>query len=170
MGRLIILGTGPSWVECPFDGNEIWAASTALITEGLKEKQFDKVFAFDPISNPRVEESVRIAKERNIPVVSVNKYATEKYPIFDIIREFHTNYFLNTASYMIALAIYRGYTKLRLYGIDQSEGDYAKGKSYVSFWLGVATGRGMSWSGSVKWLYSSSASDRAYTIPVQDVY
>ncbi len=140
---LIILGRGQSWKDCPFNA-ECWAASTVL-SEVKDCSKIHKVFAFDDYSF--VRESLTIASENHIPIVSTQNYATEKYPLQDIIKELGGKpYFLPSISYTIAYAIYKGYKKLRLYGIDQApEWEHLINKPYVMFWLGVATGRGIEW-------------------------
>ncbi len=141
---LTILGRGDSWKSCPFVG-EIWACGTVLVTDGMKDKRYDKVFAMD-IMHPAhtgLASSYEVAKERNIPFISIYDYATEKYPLEDIFNDFHTQYLMNTVSYMLALAIHQGRNPLSLYGVDQEDGMYSDGKPVVAFWLGVATGRGI---------------------------
>jgi len=142
MKELILLGRGPTSSECPYDA-EVWCASTALL---MPEARFDcisKAFAFDGLDLEEVKRSVEIAKEHSIPVVSIESYATEPYPLNEIQAEFHSNVYLKTtASYMLAMAILQGYEKLRLFGIDQGpEWKYISTKYYVTFWLGVAVGR-----------------------------
>lgn len=144
---LTILGSGQSWKKCPFTG-DIWAVATCLITDGMRDKPFTKVFAVDSDEFPEMEECLRIAKERHIPVVSTRDYATELYPVQDIRDEFRTGYCENTVSYMLALAIFKisvdkEYDDFAVYGIDQSEGEYLAQKPFVTFWLGVANGRGI---------------------------
>lgn len=145
MAAVTILGTGDSWVSCPFVG-EIWACATVLLIDGLKDNRYDKLFAFDPISNSGVSGSYGIALERHIPIVSTFSYATEKYPIADVLNDFHASYLANTISYMLALAIHQGRSPISLYGVEQEKGDYAVTKPFTTFWLGVATGRGLEYS------------------------
>uniref|UniRef100_A0A6M3L4T9 Putative methyltransferase n=1 Tax=viral metagenome TaxID=1070528 RepID=A0A6M3L4T9_9ZZZZ len=144
MRELIILGKGQSWKDCPFDA-ECWATSTVLeMPEISNYHQIHKVFAFDDYNVTK--NGLRTAKKYRIPIVSTQGYATEKYPFEDIVRELGYSYFRPTVSYMIAYAIYQGYEKLRLYGIDQApEWEHLINKPYVMFWLGVATGRKVKW-------------------------
>ena len=134
-------------MACPFTG-DIWAVATCLITDGLKDKPFTKVFAMDPEETPDIAKSIKIAQERNIPIVSVRDYATEPYPTQEIVNEFETGYCRNTVSFMLALAIYlidvrKEYNDFAVYGVDQDTNNYIKLKPLVTFWLGVATGRGI---------------------------
>ena len=135
MKEIIILGKGKSAVECPFD-SELWATETML---PLIDPDCTKVFSF----NGYHQEAMDIAQENNIPVVSTKPYATETFPYDGIIKEFGIGYFRPTESYMIAYAIYLGYEKLKLYGIDFETGDFAADKARIMFWVGVAKGKGI---------------------------
>jgi len=141
MKEVIILGMGPSAASCPFDA-EVWTTSRAL--PDIKG-ECSKVFAFDKYEGI-LREGLDIAKSKGIPIVSLRDYATEDFPYNEIVKEFKTVYFKNTVSYMLAYALYLGYEKIRLYGIDQGpEWMYLTNKPYVTFWLGVASGRGVEW-------------------------
>lgn len=142
---LTIVGRGVSWYSCPFEG-EVWGTATCLVTPGMEDKRYDKVFAFDTV-NYELANALEVAKERHIPVVSGKDYATELYPLREIWNEFQTGYLRNSISYMLALAILRKYKKLNLYGVDQ-EGLYEEGRAYVTFWLGMAFGRGIDFASS----------------------
>ncbi len=141
MSEVTILGKGPSWKKCPFTG-EIWAVATVLTTEEMKDRHYDKVFAFDRDEDPLIAEPIAIAKERGIPLVSTLSFATEPYPIWGVINKLGTQYFQPSVSYMIALAIYKGYTTINLYGVDQTN-DNGRGLPFVAFWIGMALGRGI---------------------------
>lgn len=143
MREITLLGIGSSLSDCPYDG-EIWATSSYLSHPQARVDKIDKVFAFDFLRY--VETELKIAREHNIPIVSTRDYATEPYPLSDIVGEFNLDpdFLLNTMSYMIALTIYQGYEKINLYGVDQGpEWEYLSTKPYITFWLGVATGRGI---------------------------
>lgn len=59
-------------------------------------------------------------------------------------------YFLNTFCYMIALAIFEGYERIELYGIDMANSynrapteTWEDERACCAYWLGVAVGRGI---------------------------
>ncbi len=160
------MGRGPSWKECQFRTPELWGCATNLMTEGLKDKPYTKVFAFDGlksnINGKTVDETeliqaLEIARSRNIPIVSQRDYATELFPMVAIAREFKSSYWMPTISYAIAYALYLGYERIWIDGIDQGpRWDYQSGKSHIVFWLGVATGRKVDLRlgrGSLGWAY-----------------
>lgn len=150
-----LVGRGPSWKECLFNTEELWGTESCLITDGLKDKKYTKVFSFD--DNDIAKQCALIAKERHIPFVSSHEYATEPFPMIEIAREFGSSYFMPTISFMIAYALYLKYDCLSIFGIDQGlRWDYQAGKPHVTFWLGVATGRKVNLRigrGSLRWAY-----------------
>ncbi len=142
MKDIIILGGGPSWKECPFD-TEVWAVTSVLLIPEINcYEKIKKVFSFDDYSEVKPE--VDRAKTYSIPVVSTFPYADENYPTEEIRKEFGACLLRNSISYMLAYALYKGYEKLRLYGVDMGpEWKYLSNKPCVYYWLGVATGRGV---------------------------
>lgn len=68
------------------------------------------------------------------------------YPIGRMMEYFHTRYFANAICYMIALAIYMGYERIMLYGIDYNIAQYPEtidSRPCVEWWLGRAIERGI---------------------------
>ncbi len=138
MKEVILLGSGDSAYDCPFNA-ELW--TTAAMLPNI-DPDCAKVFAFGSNS----KEGREIAIKANIPIVSTEAYATEKFPYAEIVKEFAIDYFRSPLSYMLAYAIHLGYEKIGIYGFDlEDEDEYKVGKSRITFWLGVATGRGIIW-------------------------
>lgn len=53
-------------------------------------------------------------------------------------------YFTNTIAYALALAIYQGYERILVYGVEMSsETEYVFQRPCVLFWVGLALGRGI---------------------------
>lgn len=68
---------------------------------------------------------------------------SEPYPIDDIVRRFG-NYFTNSVSYMIALAIVQGATDIGCYGVDMATGtEYGPQRPSCEWMLGIAAGLGV---------------------------
>ncbi len=148
MSDLILLGQAPSMEGCPFD-TEVWASLSVLSHKGWEDKPYSKLFCFDePEGKADENEGLKVAQARGLTIVS-NKpwpFVIEKYPLKDIIAKYDTMYFRNDMSYMIALALYKGYKSFSLWGVDQGpEPMYLIGKKYVTYWLGMATGMGVKW-------------------------
>jgi hypothetical protein len=54
------------------------------------------------------------------------------------------DYFGPPESYLIAFAIYMGYEKIRIYGVNfDNRENFDDDKSHIAFWLGYANGRGI---------------------------
>ncbi len=141
--EVIILGTSPSSDECPTYGN-IWGVNGAY-----KFRPCSKVFITD--KNHKVNgQPVFNVEEMNIlgvPVVSrnhVDGLNCETYPYDEIVKQFNTEYFTNSICYVIAYALYKGFTKISLYGCEHlSPREYVQQKAGVEFWLGIAKGMGV---------------------------
>ncbi len=166
MKELTLLGLGPSRTVCPFITDELWGTVDCLHYDDLKDRKFTKVFAFDtvdmhindhPVKNTILCESIDKAHEMNVPLVSCKEYATEKYPLREIIAKFHSSYFMPTISYMMAYALYLEYDKIYIFGIDAGpQWWYQVGKPYITFWLGYAIALGVQvllGRGSLQWAY-----------------
>lgn len=53
-------------------------------------------------------------------------------------------YFTNTIAYALALAIYEGYERIEIYGVEMgSDTEYQYQRACVLFWVGVGLGRGI---------------------------
>ena len=83
----------------------------------------------------------------DVPVYMQQKWdiipKSEPYPLQKIIETFG-NYFTNSVSYMIALAIYQNATEIGCYGVDMATGsEYGPQRPSCEFFLGVAAGMGI---------------------------
>ena len=107
------------------------------------------MFLFDiPEEKPDEAAGLVVAQKRGLPVLSSRQFpcVTELYPLKEVTDRFNSIFFLNDMSYMIALALYKGYKDLLLWGVDQGpEPEYILSRKYVTYWLGVATGMGVKW-------------------------
>ena len=95
-----------------------------------------------------------LKSEKDFPVymqeVDPEVPGSTKYPLDEINKLFLSNlrwndgeviqFYTSTISYMIALAVYKGYEKIRLYGIEMSSStEYQYQRDNVAFWAGVAS-------------------------------
>src|SRR3972149_3673472 len=80
--------------------------------------------------------------------------ASVKYPLDEICETLLPNiarksgkpvkYFTSSAAYALALAIYKGYQEIEICGVEMtSDTEYFAQRDGVTFWLGIATGRGI---------------------------
>ena len=165
--ELIILGCGPTHVECPYD-QETWGVNGTYTFA----KRLDKLFMTD---GPDVmDEDILRAKDiasygctlilakkfpEVMPAYTKAGVKVEVYPIDEVLEKFPTRFFSNTIAYMIAYAllstktvwedglrpkVVEGYSKIRFYGIDMmTNTTYLQEKGGVEYWMGVALGMGV---------------------------
>jgi len=56
----------------------------------------------------------------------------------------YTRYFTSSVAYAIALAVYKGYERIELYGVEmETNTEYMYQRDCVAFWTGMAIGRGI---------------------------
>jgi hypothetical protein len=139
--QVTIIGKGAGWQDAPMVG-ETWG-----ITQLILRRPVSMVIDMNVYDDGRWgDEQAREADaarqyclDHAIPYIDL---AT--YPIDDIIGHFGTDYFTNTVDYALALAIYRGYRAIDMYGVNMATfGEYAYQKPGVEFWTGMAMGRGI---------------------------
>ena len=70
---------------------------------------------------------------------------SKKYPLNEVCNGLHFNkrYFTSSVSYALALASHLPYEKIEVYGVEmETDTEYRYQRDGVTFWLGVALGRG----------------------------
>ena len=145
MKELLLLAKGNTRTLCPFDGGEVWGVNDVGSFPEFKGKHIDRIFTFDPRSNDW------LAKARVAPIWSWQPYADFKYPLREVTDRFFGKgthleqaYFTNTISYMLALAIYEKFERIKLYGVDAPYGGiYFMEKSGLEYWIGRAQEAGI---------------------------
>lgn len=75
---------------------------------------------------------------------------SEKYPRDNIRQKLLANfnggqeYYTSSPAYALALAIYMGYRRIEIYGVEmETDTEYRFQRDGIAFWLGLATGRGI---------------------------
>lgn len=166
MGKsVIIFALGPTHILCPFD-DEVWAVNMAYARIHKMGGRLDKLFTshkpglYPTLAGTRfvVDHSVYIPRKMHwelidqligfgLDVLSLHKIKgvrIRRYPLKRIIKKFGCDYFTCTMCYMIAYAIDKGYTKIRLYGVDMMTKDEFKyERGGVEYWIGYARGKGI---------------------------
>jgi len=104
------------------------------------------------------EEHLKFLQTTEIPVYMQEKYddipASVRYPLQEMIKEFgiartddpqtKDAYFTNSISFMIALAIYEGFTDIGIYGVDMAVNtEYNEQRPSCEYYIGIAKGRGI---------------------------
>lgn len=151
--KVALVGFASTRDLAPYDDKsyEIWALNDLYSTIPRWDRWFD-IHDFDLIAR-HVPKRAKIPKleaysKMTCPVYMQDKHPqvpnSVKYPLDKIIEKWGVNYFTNSISYMIALALYEGYKTIDLYGIHMShETEYAEQKPSVEFWVGMAKGMGV---------------------------
>lgn len=165
VGHVVILGLGPSaerYMDLtkrlggrkPF-ADEVWAINALGDVV-----QCDRVFHMDDI---RVQELRAAAlpgsniaamvdwlRTTKTPVTTSRAHpnypALEEFPLEDVINALGYAYFNGTAAYAAAYAIYKGATKISLFGCDYTYPNAhsaEQGRACLEFWLGFAAARGI---------------------------
>jgi hypothetical protein len=138
---LYIVGKGRGWQDAPYEGN-VWGITQLILRRNVTLVIDMNVYKDDRWGIKESEEAElarRIADTNGIPYVDL-----ETYPISTIIRDFGTTFFNSTVDYALALAIHKGYKDIHLYGVNMELGtEYEYQFPGVTFWCGVAQGRGV---------------------------
>jgi len=68
---------------------------------------------------------------------------SESYPLSTITERLGVDWFAGTPCYMVALAIYEGFTEIRTFGVDQMDWEHTLQRECFIFWMGIAHGAGI---------------------------
>ena len=167
MKRINIMGLGIGWHLCPEDG-ETWTVNLGCLfrktdmmfymdralykdTDPQNEDEvslLEKRISCQIGSIEHIEESVmRVSREEQIPIVTTRPFSDIAnnivFPLEEIVEEYGSDCFGNSADYMTAYALYKGYNDIHYYGVNLGDDFKSKyEKSPMSFWVGVAMGLG----------------------------
>ena len=163
--ELIILGQGPTRVECKYHC-ETWGVNGGYVFA----ERLDKLFMCDTLEGEILTEEYNVEKllefkgtlvlPKPFPVFDGLNIPVEIYPIDEVLAKFPTRFFSNTIAYMMAYAllhtktiqesndpmpkVVEGYKKIWFYGMDMmSNSSYMQEKGGVEYWMGVALGMGV---------------------------
>lgn len=153
--HVIICGTGSGWEAIPRQTSAtIYALNDFVHTEkyGLMP---DLLFIMDildekpqVVAHDNLGEIISRINKLNVPLIGPYRYAeipkSQAFPLKECVRQFGLPYFSNTICYMIAYALMNNVTTIEIFGVNQgSSHEYSEEKGGVEYWLGIATGRGV---------------------------
>ena len=146
MREVHIIGRGVGWEEAPTEG-ETWGVNDTIYWRDLK-LLFNMHDMRPFFSNTYVQTAINKINRLKIPLMSVMHYpeipTSMAYPLEEISEAFGTDYFTNGIDYEIAYAVYLGFEKIDLYGINMVQGsEYAYEKPGLEYWTGFARGKGI---------------------------
>lgn len=155
-----IVGSHPNGKKFDFDRTDcdVWVFNEALKTDWIKRA--DGVFQMHvrPIwENPKNRNDPNHGawlKSGDTPIIYMQEHFAdvprcERYPLDEIAEVLLQNtnvekYFTSSAAYAIALAIYKGYQKIEVYGVEmETDTEYRYQREGVALWAGIAIGRGI---------------------------
>lgn len=168
--RIAILGTAPTWRDCPWDDPtlEVWALNDAHV---LHLPRADRWFDIHPIAEMYFHDRSQALhagdvpagkfvrpvghlewlRSQTIPVylhdaadaARIGTPTARAFPREAIEAKFGSN-FMSSPAWMIGLALLEGVTELHIYGIHlATEWEYLKQKPNMTFLLGLAAGLGV---------------------------
>lgn len=149
MKKVAIVGFAPSTKDMAPKDMELWGLNDLDLTGNIT-----RWFDIHPIEQLRnmpsrngEESYIQRLANRTCPVYMQQKVDdvpnSVAYPLERIIKKFG-NYFTNSISYMLALAIDEGYEEIHIYGVDMAQGtEYAHQRPSCEYFIGLARGMGI---------------------------
>lgn len=157
--KVCIMGFAPSWKETPFENQdyEIWTLNEAYkLAEQQPKFRADRWFEIHDRNSPskNTEEHMAFLRQCPCPVYMWQHYDdipnSVKFPKDDVVEFFSkrgcsgSEYFTNSISWFVALAIYEGYEEILITGVDMAQdSEYQAQRPSVEFWIGYAEGMGI---------------------------
>lgn len=147
-----IVGFAPSWKLTPWsDDAHFWGMNA--LHKIADDKPWTAWFQLHDIDKSHPEDKVEHMEwlaAQDFPVIMWEEEMAKNplpnavpYPRQPILDEFG-NYFTNTVSWQVALAIKMGYKKIGIYGVDMAQdSEYASQRPSCEWMIGVAQGRGI---------------------------
>lgn len=157
---IAIIGSHPGTRgEFDFDRTDadVWVFNEALRSTWCKRAdavfQLHKPVIWRSSQNRNDTKHYEWLQTTSVPVYMMEHYedvpSSVKYPLDDIIADVFGNnqqipYFTSSIAYAIALAVYRGYKRIEIYGVEmETQTEYEHQRIGVAYWIGVAIGRGI---------------------------
>ena len=150
--KIAIVGYTPSRVQAPYDDPEweIWGLNTLYEFDDVP--RYDRWFeihsyGWSPSRDKKIKKVREAFKSGNTPLymqeVDPDIPNSRRYPV-EKAREMFGDYFTNSVSYMIALAIMEGAEEIGIYGIDMAtDSEFGYQKPSCEYFIGIARGRGI---------------------------
>jgi hypothetical protein len=134
---------------------DIWVFNEALKTDWCKRA--DGVFQIhQPViwrskTNRNDPDHYEWLKSGDTPTIyMIDQYEdvprSERYPLDEIMDKYWIaeKYFTSSVAYSLALAVYKGYKKIEVYGVEMETGtEYGHQRVGVAYWIGFAQGQGV---------------------------
>jgi hypothetical protein len=150
MKRVAIVGFAESRKKAPYDDEsfEIWALNDMDVPRAdrwfeIHDRNFLETYLSRTDGTPHIER----LKTFDIPVYMQKHHddipKSVEYPLEEYLTKYR-DYFTNTVSYMICLAIDEGFDEIHIYGVDMAQNtEYCEQRPSVEYWIGYAEGKGI---------------------------
>lgn len=153
--------TTAPWAPFGEEGTEIWSCNEAHYQPWAEEEYFTAWFQLHPkwsfTRKNKYNHWEWLQKEHPFPIYMQMVYddvpSSVKYPLREVQKELInivrgelpiTKIFSSTFNYQMALALYKGFERIEIYGIELiQKGEYTYQRETMSFWLGRADGMGV---------------------------
>lgn len=157
--KVAIVGFAPSsYLLAPFQDPEweIWSLNEAYTLPGFtRADRWFEIHIRDEIDVTQRDANHIdwLRAQKALPIYMIRRFndipMSVKFPIENFIKRFKTNYWTNTVSYMIALAVAEGFTTIAIYGVDMAQGsvqggpsEYAEQRPSCEYFIGWARAKG----------------------------
>lgn len=141
--KVAIVGYSPTLEQAPFDDEtwDIWG----LNTHPERFKRFTKWFDVHGEGSLIQYKNFAVQNQEKLILAEIPDWLpkAELYPKTQIMKKYG-DFFTNSVSWMIALAIEKGYKEIGIYGIDLStKKEYQEQRPSVLYFIGLAKGLGI---------------------------
>lgn len=152
MKKVAIVGFAESRKKAPYDDEtfEIWALND-MYTETPRATRWFEIHERNFLDSyaSRVEGNSHIGKLKSLEIpIYMQKHHEDipnsvEYPLEEYLTKYR-DYFTNTVSYMICLAIDEGFDEIHIYGVDMAQNtEYSEQRPSCEYWIGYAEGKGI---------------------------
>lgn len=154
MKKLAIVGTAPSSInQAPFNNPdyEVWILNGVYslidfpaITNITRHFDIHSLDVIKKLPNGYFDWLSKTTIPAYMQEVYPEVPTSTKYPLAEVLAMFPRKYFTNSISYMIALAVYEGYTDISLYGVDMAQDtEYQEQRPSCEYMIGYCEGKGI---------------------------
>lgn len=147
---VIIAGSQAQLLGVPFEEPryEIWGLNATQVAFPRWDRWFELHDDFREQNESRPGYAAWLQQDHGRPVYMIQEYpdvpSSVRYPLNEIEAEFGVAYWCNSFAYMVALAVFERVDGILVYGMNEADRDRCeRAWRNISFWLGVAKGRGI---------------------------
>lgn len=149
--KVAILGFTDTWRLAPFNNMEfeIWGLNELYILGIPRWDRWFEIHKRENFENDRTRTSDHIEKLKAMtcPIYMQRHYddipMSIPYPLQEM-SDLYGDYWTNSISYMIALAIAEGYEEIHVYGVDMAhDSEYNSQRPSCEYYIGIAKGKGI---------------------------